>query len=534
MDSIYSANQSNGANVYRSFVRALIINYLFGSVIAVIGVGGSLIFSTLSVSHSDDSLLAITLGISLMIMVCTESVVFARHVSPIRSVFLSKDTSQAMYIKAYRQTYRFPVLSVCRIMGPHWLGALVPGVTISLIEIHYHILSLPYTYVFLAILGSFLVAGMHAMVEFFLTSKAIQPALAFLRNVLDSQSSKDTSFINQVLVSVRVKFLLSVLVIGVLPLVLFGMAAQIRLSETGVGPSIQYWDWIASVMVIGIVFAALGAWLLSDDVKSPIATLEHLMLQVQKGHFGVRASAVYSDEFSKLASGFNHMVIGLAEREKTNDQLIESYFATLAAALDARDPYTAGHSTRVAHYAVMIGREIGLGEGEISLLRKSALLHDIGKIGIRDDVLLKDGNLTDEEFELIKQHPVIGESILQKIQPNFTMQPLLPGVRSHHERFDGKGYPDGLTGEQIPLFGRVLAVADAYDAMTSDRPYRAGMTQDRALSILQSGKGTQWDPQFVDAFMHSFGQTVDTVSTTVSVPKSPLSTSFNPPPQPLI
>lgn len=477
------------------------VNYLTGAVIAVIGVGGSLMFSTLSVSQSDASLLAITLGISLIIMICTESVAFARHVAPIRAAFLSKGISQDVYIKAYRQIYRFPVLSVFRIMGPHWIGALVPGVTISLMEIHYHILSLPYSYVLLAVLGSFLVAGMHAMVEFFLTSRTIQPMLTSFASILPSQYSTNAPVTGQVLVPVRVKFLLSVLVIGVLPLLLFGMAGQIRLSRTVGGSSFQYWDWIAAVMVIGIVFASYGAWLLSNDVKSPIATLEQLMFQVQNGDFEVRALVPYSDEFSRLASGFNHMVTGLAERERTNDQLVDSYFATLAAALDARDRYTAGHSTRVAEYAVMIGREVGLAESEVSLLRKSALLHDIGKIGIRDEVLLKDGKLTDEEFEVIKKHPVIGESILQKIQPELTMQPILPGVRTHHERYDGKGYPDGLRGEQIPLFGRILAVADAYDAMTSDRPYRAGMTQNMALSILKRGKGTQWDPQFVDAFI---------------------------------
>lgn len=501
MNYIYSGNQTKSASVYRSFVRSLIVNYVIGSVIAVIGVGGSLMFSTLSVSQSDDSLLAITLGVSLIIMVCTESIVFVRHVAPIRAVFLSKDISQEMYRKAYHQIYRLPVLSVYRIMGPHWLGALVPGVTISLIEIHYHVLSLPYSYVFIAVLGSFLVAGMHAMVEFFLTSRTIRPTLTLFWGALDGQYSTDTPVTGQVLVPVRVKFLLSVLVVGVLPLLLFIMAGQIRLSQRGGGSSFQSWHWSAAVMVIGIAFSTYGAWLLSDDVKRPIATLEHLMSQVKNGDFEVRASVSYSDEFSKLALGFNHMVAGLAERERTNDQLVDSYFATLAAALDARDRYTAGHSMRVAEYAVLIGCEVGLAEWEVSLLRKSALLHDIGKIGIRDEVLLKDGKLTDEEFEIIKTHPVIGESILQKIQPGFTMQPILPGVRSHHERYDGRGYPDGLKGGEIPLFGRILAVADAYDAMTSDRPYRAGMTQTRALSILESGRGTQWDPQFVDSFI---------------------------------
>ncbi|MDQ0918917.1 HD-GYP domain-containing protein [Paenibacillus sp. V4I5] len=188
------------------------------------------------------------------------------------------------------------------------------------------------------------------------------------------------------------------------------------------------------------------------------------------------------------------MVKGLETREKMNNQLLQSYYSTLAAALDARDAYTAGHSTRVAKYSLLIGRAVDLNEQELDLLNKTALLHDIGKIGVRDDVLLKESRLTDEEFEQIKLHPVLGESILKQIEPAEAMAPLLPGVRSHHERFDGGGYPDGLKGLDIPEFGRIIAVADAFDAMTSDRPYRKGMPVEKALAILAEGKGTQWDP----------------------------------------
>ncbi|MFC4971580.1 HD-GYP domain-containing protein [Paenibacillus sp. GCM10023248] len=187
-----------------------------------------------------------------------------------------------------------------------------------------------------------------------------------------------------------------------------------------------------------------------------------------------------------------------------NNQLLQSYYATLAAALDARDAYTAGHSTRVAQYSLMIGRAEGLSERQLDLPNKTALLHDIGKIGVRDDVLLKEGRLTDEQFEIIKLHPVLGESILKQIEPAEAMAPLLPGVRSHHERYDGKGYPDGLQGQDIPEFGRIIAVADAFDAMTSDRPYRKGMPAEKALAILQEGKGTQWDPRYAQSFMDAY------------------------------
>lgn len=198
------------------------------------------------------------------------------------------------------------------------------------------------------------------------------------------------------------------------------------------------------------------------------------------------------------------MLSGLQTQAARNSQLVDSYFATLAAALDARDPYTAGHSLRVAEYAVKIGELAQLPEERIDELRKSALLHDIGKIGIRDAVLLKEGRLTDEEWQQVKQHPVLGEAILKQVEPADAMAPYLPGVRSHHERYDGRGYPDGLAGEEIPLFGRIIAVADAFDAMTSDRPYRKGLARDRAIDILERGRGTQWDPYFAGLLVQHF------------------------------
>jgi HD-GYP domain-containing protein (c-di-GMP phosphodiesterase class II) len=230
------------------------------------------------------------------------------------------------------------------------------------------------------------------------------------------------------------------------------------------------------------------------------------MREVRRGRFEIDAPDVYADEFSKLTAGFNHMLSGLRERDRLNDRLTESYFATLAAALDARDPYTAGHSLRVARYSLLIGAKAGLSEDELERLNKCALLHDIGKIGVRDAVLLKEGRLTDEEFEKIKQHPVLGEQILLSVEPKERMAPLLPGVRSHHERYDGGGYPDGIAGDDIPLFGRIIAVADAYDAMTSNRPYRQGMSAERAMSILEGGKGTQWDARFVEGFLEAMRQ----------------------------
>ncbi len=142
-----------------------------------------------------------------------------------------------------------------------------------------------------------------------------------------------------------------------------------------------------------------------------------------------------------------------------------------------------------------------LSQPKISLLRKTALLHDIGKIGIEDDILLKSGKLTEREFNRIKEHPVLGENILKQVKPLTTIAAMLPGVRSHHERMDGLGYPDQLKGEEIPLFGRIIAVADAFDAMTSNRPYRYAMPPSQAINIIAEGAGTQWDEVCVDVFL---------------------------------
>jgi HD-GYP domain-containing protein (c-di-GMP phosphodiesterase class II) len=168
----------------------------------------------------------------------------------------------------------------------------------------------------------------------------------------------------------------------------------------------------------------------------------------------------------------------------------------LTAAIDAKDAYTAGHSERVARLAVEIGRELHLPDDQLSDTYLAGLLHDVGKIGVRESVLCKPGPLTPEEFEHMKQHVTIGYQILQDLGP---MRHLLPGVLHHHERFDGKGYPSGLAGEKIPFLARLLAVADGFDAMSSDRPYRAPMSPARVLSELKTGAGTHWDPQIIAA-----------------------------------
>jgi HD-GYP domain-containing protein (c-di-GMP phosphodiesterase class II) len=178
-------------------------------------------------------------------------------------------------------------------------------------------------------------------------------------------------------------------------------------------------------------------------------------------------------------------------------ELLVGLTRSLTAALDAKDSYTYGHSERVARIAVELGRELGLSGDELSDIYLAGLLHDVGKIGIRDSVLGKVEPLTPEEFEHIKQHVTIGYAILSDLRP---IRNLLPGVLYHHEHWDGKGYPDGLAGDAIPLLARILAVADAYDAMSTNRPYRDALPCRKVEEILVKGGGTQWDKRIVEAF----------------------------------
>lgn len=489
--------------VYATFLYQLLRNYLFGSTLAVVGVGGVIVFSTLSIPSDESVAIGALMIISLIIMLVCELFVFYRHIRPIQLIFKEQRPTSDQLKSAYLQTHTFPILSVKRTFGPHLLGLVIPAVGLAFLFIKLGFISIPYFYIGIAVAVCFMIASMHAMIEFFLTTKAIRPLIIHISNQHHERYKEDITLSGKVLVSIRTKFRLSAFLIGALPLLLFGLASQIRLDSSQAGSSLAYWQWAGIILIIGVLYSLLGASLLSRSIEDPIQTIQAGMISVESGNFEASAADVYSDEFSKLIAGFNHMVNGLKEREQRNNQLLQSYFMTLAAALDARDAYTAGHSTRVAHFSVQIARLDGWSEQQIDLLHKTALLHDIGKIGVRDDVLFKEGKLTDEEFDQIKLHPVLGENILKQIEPADAMAALLPGVRSHHERYDGKGYPDGLAGTDIPLFGRAIAIADAFDAMTSDRPYRKGMTYERALSILEDGKGTQWDPKLTTLFIES-------------------------------
>ena len=179
---------------------------------------------------------------------------------------------------------------------------------------------------------------------------------------------------------------------------------------------------------------------------------------------------------------------------------------TLAEAIDAKDTYTRGHSGRVAAYSREIARRAGYSEPDQNEIYMMALLHDVGKIGVPDTVITKQGKLNDAEFAEIKKHPGIGARILETLQE---MPRLITGARWHHERYDGRGYPDGLSGERIPKEARIIAVADAYDAMTSNRSYRSALNQAHVREQIVKGKGTQFDPAFADIMLQMMDEDTD-------------------------
>ncbi len=190
----------------------------------------------------------------------------------------------------------------------------------------------------------------------------------------------------------------------------------------------------------------------------------------------------------------------LHERQQM-DKLIQSQKATaitLAKAIEKRDRYTAGHTDRVTEYAILTAKQMNWSEERMAVLELAGHLHDVGKIGVPDAVLNKPGKLTVEEFELMKSHPEIGEQIIRGID---FLEALVPYVLYHHERYDGKGYPKGLSGEAIPIEGRLLAVSDTFDAMTSSRPYRKQLDPERAIEEIKRCSGTQFDPNIVGVFL---------------------------------
>jgi putative nucleotidyltransferase with HDIG domain len=254
--------------------------------------------------------------------------------------------------------------------------------------------------------------------------------------------------------------------------------------------------------VLGSLFFVLAlvcSFGVSSSIVKPIgAIVTHLRNAARTGKLTELHAQSSILEINELAAIFDRAAVSV---RRAGDQLDTAYLefvGAMASALDARDPYTAGHSWRVSQVACALAAAVKLPAQDIERIRIGALLHDIGKIGISDAVLQKPGRLTREEFDLIKQHPVIGRRILESVQG---FAPYLAAVELHHENWNGTGYPHGQRGEETPIDARIIHVADAYDAMVTDRSYRRGRTHEKATEELVTFAGIQFDPRIVEAFL---------------------------------
>ncbi|MBR6025393.1 MAG: HD domain-containing protein [Firmicutes bacterium] len=245
----------------------------------------------------------------------------------------------------------------------------------------------------------------------------------------------------------------------------------------------------------GVTRAYAGADVSMNDVREYIRYYE-VRMGVASGVFLILILATglfFANDYKRMSE-----LELMREKQNRNKLLLREIVEDFAKIVDMKDKYTNGHSARVAKYTRMLATEMGYDEETIEKYYYIALMHDVGKIGVPEEVLNKPGKLTDEEFGIIKSHTTLGENVLKDIS---IMPELSKGAEYHHERPDGKGYPKGLKGDEIPEFARIIAVADTFDAMYSNRPYRSRMNFDKVVSIIQEVSGTQLDPDVVDAFM---------------------------------
>jgi HD-GYP domain-containing protein (c-di-GMP phosphodiesterase class II) len=263
-----------------------------------------------------------------------------------------------------------------------------------------------------------------------------------------------------------------------------------------------------ALFVLGL--AALAAIVFARTLSNPIKRLAAASRAFASGDFSTRVRVRSGNEIGELAFTFNKMaseiedqIRRLKQAAEENKELFLGTIRALAQAIDAKDPYTRGHSVRVNRYSVLLARQLGMSDEQIADIHVASLMHDVGKIGIHDKILQKPGKLTSEEFEVMKTHTVKGAQIMAPIRQ---MQRVIPGLRSHHERWGGGGYPDALKGEGIPLMARVIAVADAFDAMTTHRPYQKAMSFAQALERLNVLKVVAFDERIVEAFNRAYQQ----------------------------
>jgi len=262
------------------------------------------------------------------------------------------------------------------------------------------------------------------------------------------------------------------------------------------------------LMMFGIILIVglLGIFMMSYFITRPIRELSSGVEELKSGR--TRPLRVFSkDELGHLTESFNRMSATISDQREElsryTRELEEAYISilrVLAVAIDARDPYTLGHSARVALHSVMIGEEIGLSKAQLEELEIASLFHDVGKLKTPDAILFKSRSLDLIEYDKMRHHPEDGATILKKVK---SLQKYGDSVRHHHEYFNGRGYPDGLDGDKIPLYSAIISIADSFDAMTSTRPYREAKSKEYALKELQKEAGNQFNPDLVRAFIRS-------------------------------
>jgi putative nucleotidyltransferase with HDIG domain len=262
--------------------------------------------------------------------------------------------------------------------------------------------------------------------------------------------------------------------------------------------------WSAAALAGALLLGLFSA----RRISRPIAQLASSSRLVSEGQYGTNVEVTGTAEIADLSENFNRMTESIRDAfenlkraARENHELFINSIRALAAAIDAKDPYTRGHSERVARYASQVAREMDLPAQEVRRVRLSALLHDVGKIGIDDRILRKPSALTEEEFEIMKSHPTKGAAIMEAIPE---LRDVIPGMKHHHERWEGGGYPDGLKGEDIPLQARIVSVADTFDAMTTTRPYQRAMDIRFVFQRLRDLAGNRFDPTVVDALIRSY------------------------------
>jgi HD-GYP domain-containing protein (c-di-GMP phosphodiesterase class II) len=260
--------------------------------------------------------------------------------------------------------------------------------------------------------------------------------------------------------------------------------------------------------ILAVLMSVMISVYAARRITTPLEVLTESSRAIAQGDFSRRVVLNTRTEIGELAQTFNimtdeieHFIEDLKRAAAENRALFLGSIQMLAGAVDEKDPYTRGHSDRVTRYSVLIATELGLSNEEVEKIRISAQLHDVGKIGIEDRILKKPGALTQEEFEIMKTHTTKGANILRPVEQ---LRDMIPGIELHHESLDGRGYPYGLKGEQIPLMPRIIMVADTFDAMTTNRPYQAAADPEYVVRIINSLANTKFDPACVAAFTSVF------------------------------